>query len=158
MRIDKTKDNQKLLELMIPNTWYLFETIDHLAKFADMRRKVKINEPRSLSHIDIFKQMALKKEIIDIWLVKRSTSTDSKIEDKTHNGWFDHWAKYVMIVHPRALVKSFSNQTCLVPVNRASRKSKRKIHLHSTIFCEGVDGTSSQVPFREKTSNSLDIA
>lgn len=55
MRIDKTKDNQKLLELMIPNTWYLFETIDHLAKFADMRRKVKINEPRSLSHIDIFK-------------------------------------------------------------------------------------------------------
>lgn len=34
----------------------------------------------------------------------------------------------------------------------------RKIHLHPTMFCEGVEGTSSQVPFRIKASNSSDIA
>ena len=103
---------------MIPSTWCLLKAIDSFVKFAHMIRMIMVNESWWLSHENIFKQMALKKNIVNIKLVERPTTIDCNTKNKTYSGRFKNMIESIMIINVQLLVKSFDNKAGFVPVNR----------------------------------------
>lgn len=109
------------MELMIPSTLCLLETIDSFVKFAHIIRMIMVNVSQWLSHENIFRQVALKKGIFNIKLVERPTMIDRDIENKIYNGLFDNRTKSIMIINTWSLMKSFGNKARFVPINRTIR-------------------------------------
>lgn len=74
MGVNEAKGHKKLTKLMITNTWDLLETIDRFANFAHIIRIITINKSQWLNHENIFKQVTLKKNIINIKLTNKPTT------------------------------------------------------------------------------------
>jgi hypothetical protein len=58
-RADKTKFPKTITETRVPGTMSLFEAIKCLVEFADMVRKLRMNEGRRLSHVYIFREPSM---------------------------------------------------------------------------------------------------
>lgn len=138
--------------------WDLLETIDRFANFAHIIRIITINKSQWLNHENIFKQVTLKKNIINIKLTNKLTTIYHDIENKTYSGGFDNKIESIMIINIISLLKSFGNKVGFIPITELSSKClMRKIHLHPRRLCFGSKGTSSHVSFQTRTSYSFDL-
>lgn len=61
---------EETLECLIPCSQCLFETIKGLAKLANRIQELWMNKTRGMKHIDVLRDGAMKKYIIDIRLVE----------------------------------------------------------------------------------------
>ena len=82
---------------------------------------ITVNESQWLSHENIFKQVALKKSIINIKLVEKPSMADCNTKNKMYNGGFDNMTENIMIINARSLLKSFGDKMSFVLVNKTIR-------------------------------------
>jgi len=62
---------QETTKAMKPNARSLFQAIDSFLKMTHMSRKIRINEVRGLTHVNIFSKETMKKDILNIKLTNR---------------------------------------------------------------------------------------
>ncbi len=78
--LTKAKFQEKIIEMRVPGTRSLFEAIKCLVEFADIVRKLRINEARRLSHVHIFREPSMQKGILNINLADGPAGGDGKEE------------------------------------------------------------------------------
>ena len=62
---------QETTKAMKPSTRSLFQAVGNFLKMAHMGRKIKINEARGLTHVNIFSKETMKKDILNIKLMNK---------------------------------------------------------------------------------------
>jgi hypothetical protein len=60
-----------------------------------------------------------KKDILNVQLTQRPTSSDSKRQQQMNSSRLDKWTESILKVKAIALFKSFSNKMSFIPLNRA---------------------------------------
>jgi len=66
----------------------LFQSIERLVQLAKMVGKIRVNKALWLSHINIFKKIAIKEGIPHIKFANNLAIGDSKDEENTNSGGF----------------------------------------------------------------------
>ena len=75
-RTNETMRQMKTARFMEPSSRDLFEVINSFLEFTYMTRKVRVNKPRRLSHINFLSQSAIKKSILDVQLLNKLTKSE----------------------------------------------------------------------------------
>jgi hypothetical protein len=84
-----------------------------------MLRTVRINKPRRLAHIDLLLKNTMQKCILNIKLAKGPATSDSKGQQQPNSGRLNNRTEGILVVKTVPLFETLSNESGLVPLNRA---------------------------------------
>ena len=73
---------------------------------------------RGLGHVDLFRQVTMKKSVLYIDLSNKPTSRNSYRKNNTYRGWFDDRTVSLSIVDPWSLMKPFCDKPSFVAFDR----------------------------------------
>jgi len=76
-RTTKPLGKQKTAKFMKPSMRSLLEAINNFLELANMERKVRVNKPRWLTHINFVSEITMKKSIFSIQLSYRPSKSKS---------------------------------------------------------------------------------
>ena len=68
---------KKTDKFMKPSTGSLLEAINSFLELANMGRKVRVNKPRWLTHINLLSEITMKKSVFNIQLSYRPSKNKS---------------------------------------------------------------------------------
>lgn len=108
-----------MFEFVIPSPWGLFETINRIAKLANIGRISEGDKARGLCHVNLISESPLKKCIVDIELAQGPLMSDSESKNDANCCWLDNRTKGLRVVNAGTLVKTFSNESSFVTLDGA---------------------------------------
>src|SRR6266540_4975431 len=120
-----------------PCSWRLLQAIQRFLESTYLSNCLIIHKSRRNFHINFFLQITMKKNILDIQLMKRPPKIRCTRNQCPYCAHFCHWCKALIIVNPIRLTITFCNQPGLVPVHLSLRSlfhSKHPLTSHSLLF------------------------
>ena len=107
--------------MLKPSTRSVFQTIKRVSKMTNHAIRNKI--PRRWSHVDLLTKLTIKKCIFYIKLRNGPSTNRGHSKESANSGHVCHRSKSLIMVATMLLLKTMSNKTSLVTLERAIRAS-----------------------------------
>jgi len=117
----KTSSNDHRGKALKPSTRSLFQTIKRATKTTNHALRNKI--PRRWSHVDLLTEFTIKEGIFDIKLRNGPSTNRGHSKESANSGHVSHRSKCLIIITTILLLKTTSNKTSLITLERAIRAS-----------------------------------
>src|SRR6266498_1625829 len=104
-----------------PCSWRLLQAIQRFLESTYLSTCFLIYKSRRNFHINFFLQFTMKKNILDIQLMKRPPKISCTGDQCPYCAHLCHWCKGLIVVNPIHLTVTFCNQPCIVPVHLSLR-------------------------------------
>jgi hypothetical protein len=139
----KTSSSDHRGKALKPSTRGLFQTMKRVTKTTNHAIRNKI--PRRWSHVDLLMEFTIKKGIFDIKLRNGPSMNRGHNKESADSGHVFHRSKGLIIVTTMLLLKTTSNKTGLVMLERAIRAS---LDLIDPLACDrtSIRSERSKVP------------
>ncbi|CAB4293818.1 unnamed protein product [Prunus armeniaca] len=100
-----------------PSTGRLLETIERFPKATYMMRKFRVFKTAGLTHVNLFRQVTMKKSISDIKLTDGPLPRKNKRKNNANNNMLNNRTESFQVVNAILLMKPIGHKTGLIPFN-----------------------------------------